>query len=50
LWAGEDPIFQTAPDFDLALTESRTLDGHTQELVYRPPCCLTQAFGLRRRR
>jgi dihydrofolate reductase len=33
---GEDPIFQGAADFDLELIESRTLDGHTQELVYRP--------------
>src|SRR6266508_1724107 len=33
---GEDPIFQGAPDFDLELIESRTLDGNTQELIYRP--------------
>ncbi|WP_409490296.1 dihydrofolate reductase family protein [Amycolatopsis sp. cmx-11-12] len=33
---GVDPIFQGAADFDLELLESRTLDGHTQELVYRP--------------
>ena len=33
---GEDPIFQGAADFDLELIESRTLDGHIQELVYRP--------------
>jgi dihydrofolate reductase len=33
---GSDPIFQGAADFDLELIESRTLDGHTQELVYRP--------------
>ena len=33
---GADPIFQGAADFDLELLESRTLDGHTQELVYRP--------------
>jgi dihydrofolate reductase len=33
---GEDPIFRGAPDFDLELIESRTLDGHTQELIYRP--------------
>jgi dihydrofolate reductase len=33
---GTDPIFQGAADFDLELVESRTLDGHTQELVYRP--------------
>jgi hypothetical protein len=25
-----------APDFDLELVEQRTLDGHIQELVYRP--------------
>ena len=30
------PIFEGAADFDLELMESRTLDGHTQELVYRP--------------
>src|SRR5882757_657981 len=33
---GVDPIFQDAADFDLELIESRTLDGHTQELIYRP--------------
>ncbi|MFE9404980.1 dihydrofolate reductase family protein [Streptomyces sp. NPDC006530] len=33
---GVDPIFQGAADFDLELIESRTLDGHTQELLYRP--------------
>ncbi|TCO51327.1 hypothetical protein EV646_101310 [Kribbella antiqua] len=33
---GEDPIFQGTPDFDLELIETRTLDGHTQELIYRP--------------
>ncbi|MBF8190099.1 dihydrofolate reductase family protein [Nonomuraea sp. K274] len=33
---GVDPIFQGAADFDLELTESRTLDGHIQELIYRP--------------
>ena len=33
---GTAPIFQDASDFDLELIESRTLDGHTQELVYRP--------------
>ena len=27
---------QGAADFDLELIESRTLDGHTQELIYRP--------------
>lgn len=33
---GVDPIFQGAADFDLELIENRTLDGHTQELIYRP--------------
>ncbi|NJP88873.1 dihydrofolate reductase family protein [Nonomuraea sp. FMUSA5-5] len=33
---GLDPIFQGAPDFDLELIESRTLDGRILELVYRP--------------
>jgi dihydrofolate reductase len=33
---GAEPIFQGAADFDLELIESRLLDGHTQELVYRP--------------
>jgi dihydrofolate reductase len=33
---GADPIFQGAADFDLELIESRTLDGHIQELIYRP--------------
>lgn len=33
---GSDPIFQGAADFDLELLESRTLDGSTLELVYRP--------------
>ena len=33
---GADPIFQGAADFDLELIESRILDGHIQELVYRP--------------
>lgn len=33
---GAHPIFQGAADFDLELLESRTLDGHTQELMYRP--------------
>ena len=32
---GADPIFEGAGDFDLELLETRTLDGHTQELVYR---------------
>ncbi|WP_217207015.1 dihydrofolate reductase family protein [Streptomyces sp. AC550_RSS872] len=33
---GSDPIFRGAADFDLELLENRTLDGHIQELVYRP--------------
>jgi len=33
---GLAPIFGGAADFDLELIEQRTLDGHTQELVYRP--------------
>lgn len=32
---GLDPIFQGAADFDLNLIESRTLDDHIQELIYR---------------
>jgi dihydrofolate reductase len=34
--SGTDPILGGAGDFDLELLESRTLDSHTQELVYRP--------------
>lgn len=34
--SGVEPIFGGAPDLDLELIESRTLDGRTQELVYRP--------------
>jgi dihydrofolate reductase len=33
---GVEPIFQGAADFDLELLEQRTLDGHIQELIYRP--------------
>jgi dihydrofolate reductase len=33
---GLDPIFEGAADFDLELVETRTLDGHIQELLYRP--------------
>jgi dihydrofolate reductase len=33
---GADLVFAGADDFDLELLESRTLDGHTHELVYRP--------------
>jgi dihydrofolate reductase len=34
--SGVDPVFGGAPDFDLELLETRTLDGRTQELIYRP--------------
>ncbi|WP_326951937.1 dihydrofolate reductase family protein [Amycolatopsis sp. NBC_01286] len=33
---GQAPIFHGAADSDLELLETRTLDGRTQELVYRP--------------
>jgi dihydrofolate reductase len=33
---GTDPVFGGAADFDLQLIDSRTLDGNTQELIYRP--------------
>ncbi|MDL5156170.1 dihydrofolate reductase family protein [Actinomycetospora termitidis] len=33
---GTDPVLAVAADFDLELLEQRTLDGGTQELVYRP--------------
>lgn len=33
---GTSPILGGADDFHLELLEQRTLDGHTQELVYRP--------------
>ncbi|WP_020420462.1 dihydrofolate reductase family protein [Amycolatopsis sp. ATCC 39116] len=33
---GLDPIFAGGADFDLELIEHRTLDGHIQELIYRP--------------
>ena len=33
---GGKPIFHGAADFDLELVEHRTLDGHIQELTYRP--------------
>jgi dihydrofolate reductase len=33
---GTNPILGGAGDFDLELLETRTLDGRTQELVYRP--------------
>ena len=34
--SGLNPVFEGAADFDLELIDSRTLDGHTQELIYRP--------------
>ncbi|NMN97238.1 dihydrofolate reductase family protein [Antrihabitans stalactiti] len=34
--SGTEPIFKGAADFDLELIETRTLDGRTQELIYRP--------------
>ncbi|MGW7271495.1 dihydrofolate reductase family protein [Streptomyces sp. NPDC054864] len=33
---GLDPIFRGAADFDLELIDRTTLDGHIQELIYRP--------------
>src|SRR6476661_7637409 len=33
---GTRPIFEGAADFDLEMIESRTFDGHTLELIYRP--------------
>jgi len=33
---GLDPVFQGAADFDLELVDQHTLDGHIQELTYRP--------------
>jgi dihydrofolate reductase len=33
---GLNAIFEGAADFDLELVEHRTLDGHIQELIYRP--------------
>jgi dihydrofolate reductase len=33
---GQEPIFEGAADFDLELLETRTLDGRTLELTYRP--------------
>ena len=33
---GAFPIFGGGGDFDLELIDSRTLDGNTQELIYRP--------------
>ena len=34
--SGEEPIFGGAADFDLELIDSRTLDGRTEEIIYRP--------------
>lgn len=34
--SGLDPIFAGAADFDLELVAATTLDGHIQELTYRP--------------
>ncbi|GAA1118362.1 dihydrofolate reductase family protein [Kribbella jejuensis] len=39
---GTDPIFGGALDFDLELLETRTLDGNTQELIYRPTVHVTR--------
>jgi dihydrofolate reductase len=33
---GDEQIFAGAADFDLELLQTRTLDGRTQELTYRP--------------
>ena len=33
---GDEPVFAGAADFDLELLQTLTLDGRTQELVYRP--------------
>ncbi|MFI5934954.1 dihydrofolate reductase family protein [Actinoplanes sp. NPDC051494] len=42
---GTSPILGGAGDFDLELLESRTLDGHTQELVYRPAARVAKNLG-----
>lgn len=34
--SARDRIFEDTGDFDLELIESHTLDGHIQELIYRP--------------
>ncbi|MEU5785901.1 dihydrofolate reductase family protein [Micromonospora lupini] len=34
--SGTEPIFHGTADYDLELIESRTLDGRTQEFIYRP--------------
>ncbi|WP_419817581.1 dihydrofolate reductase family protein [Glaciibacter flavus] len=33
---GINPVFEGAADFDLDLVETQTLDGRTQEFIYRP--------------
>ena len=33
---GADPLFAGAADLDLELLDHRTLDGHIEELTYRP--------------
>jgi dihydrofolate reductase len=43
--SGLDPVFEGAADFDLELIEHRTLDGHIQELVYRPTLHTQPADG-----
>ncbi|WP_238166165.1 hypothetical protein [Kribbella caucasensis] len=44
--SGKDRIFEDTADFDLELIESHTLDGHTQQLIYRPtPAHLSSATG-----
>jgi dihydrofolate reductase len=44
---GAKPIFQGAADFDLQLVESRTLDGHIQELITDPPFTDLRRVGAR---
>jgi dihydrofolate reductase len=34
--SGTEPVFRGAADFDLEMIEACTLDGRTQELIYRP--------------
>ncbi len=34
--SGSSPVFPGVGDFDLELLDHHTLDGRTQELVYRP--------------
>ncbi|MCI9888866.1 dihydrofolate reductase family protein [Micrococcales bacterium 31B] len=41
---GTEPLFEGAADFDLELIEARTLDGHTQELTYRPTLHVSTAL------